>query len=101
VTAQGGNERDLISFLARRILFASTESKLLRSYLKEWSTNLRRQARVCRIIQESEMNARGSITQLLRNRRPGYILSEDGCLVAFDESSLQGLDLRELSVGDW
>ncbi len=47
------------------------------------------------------MNARGSITQLLRNRRPGYILSEDGCLVAFDESSLQGLDLRELSVGDW
>ena len=47
------------------------------------------------------MKARGSITQLLRNQRPGYILGEDGCLVAFDESSLQGLDLRELSVGDW
>ncbi len=47
------------------------------------------------------MKARGSIAQLLRDQRPGYILGEDGCLVAFDESSLQGLDLRELSVGDW
>jgi len=47
------------------------------------------------------MKARGSITQLLRNQRPGYLLGKDGCLVAFDESSLQGLDLRELSVGDW
>lgn len=47
------------------------------------------------------MKARGSITQLLRNKRPGYILGEDGCLVAFDESSLRGLDPRELSVGDW
>jgi len=47
------------------------------------------------------MKARGSITQLVRNQRPGYILGEDGCLVAFDESSLQGLDLWELSIGDW
>jgi hypothetical protein len=47
------------------------------------------------------MNARGSIAQLLRNRRPGYILGEDGCLVAFDESSLAGLDPRELFIGDW
>ena len=47
------------------------------------------------------MKARGSIAQLLRDQRPGYILGEDGCLVAFDESSLQGLDLRELSIGDW
>ncbi len=47
------------------------------------------------------MKARGSITQLVRNQRPGYILGEDGCLVAFDESSLQGLDLLELSIGDW
>ena len=47
------------------------------------------------------MRARGSITQLLRNRRPGYILGADGCLVAFDESSLQGLDPQELVVGDW
>jgi hypothetical protein len=47
------------------------------------------------------MKARGSITQLLRNQRPGYILGEDGCLVAFDESALAGLDPRELSLGDW
>jgi len=47
------------------------------------------------------MKTRGSITQLLRNHRPGYILGEDGCMVAFDESSLQGLDPQELVVGDW
>lgn len=47
------------------------------------------------------MKARGSITQLPRNRRPGYILGEDGCLVAFDEPSLQGFDPQELVVGDW
>lgn len=47
------------------------------------------------------MKAKGSITQLLRNQRPGYIMGEDGSLVEFDESSLQGLDIRELSVGDW
>jgi hypothetical protein len=47
------------------------------------------------------MKARGSITQLLRNRRPGYILGEDGCMVAFDESSLDGPESQKLSVGDW
>ena len=47
------------------------------------------------------MMAKGSITKLLGNRRPGYIMGEDGCLVAFDESSLQGLDPQELVVGDW
>ena len=47
------------------------------------------------------MKMRGSITQLLRNQRPGYILGEDGCMVAFDESSLWGLDPHELVVGDW
>ena len=47
------------------------------------------------------MKTRGSITQLLRNRRPGYILGEDGCMVSFDESSFQGLDPHELVVGDW
>lgn len=47
------------------------------------------------------MKTRGSITQLLRKQRPGYILAEDGCMVAFDESSLQGLDPQELVVGDW
>jgi hypothetical protein len=39
--------------------------------------------------------------QLVRNARPGYILGEDGCLVAFDETALEGLDPRELSIGDW
>ena len=47
------------------------------------------------------MKARGSITQLVRKTRPGYILGEDGCLVAFDESSLEGVDLQELCIGDW
>ncbi len=47
------------------------------------------------------MKTRGSITQLLRNQRPGYILGDDGCMVAFDESSLQGMDPQELVVGDW
>lgn len=47
------------------------------------------------------MTAKGSITQLVRMSRPGYILGEDGCLVAFDQSSLQGLDPQQLAVGDW
>lgn len=47
------------------------------------------------------MKMKGSITELLRNARPGYILSQDGCLVAFDESALYGLEPGELCVGDW
>jgi hypothetical protein len=47
------------------------------------------------------MKERGSITKLLRNQRPGYILGEDGCMVAFDESSLDGPEVQKLSVGDW
>jgi hypothetical protein len=47
------------------------------------------------------MKARGSITQWLRAQRPGYILGEDGCMVAFDESSLDGPEAQRLSVGDW
>ena len=47
------------------------------------------------------MRAKGPITQLLRKQRRGYILGEDGRLVAFDESGLAGLDPQELSVGDW
>jgi len=47
------------------------------------------------------MRAKGSITQLIRKPRPGYILGEDGCLVVFDESALAGLDPRELAIGDW
>jgi hypothetical protein len=47
------------------------------------------------------MRTKGSIKQLIRKPRPGYILGEDGCLVAFDESALAGLDSREFSIGDW
>lgn len=47
------------------------------------------------------MRAKGSIAQLVRKPRPGYILGEDGGLVAFDESSLEGVDPRELCIGDW
>jgi hypothetical protein len=47
------------------------------------------------------MKASGSITQLFRNQRPGYILGEDGCMVPFDESSLDGPETQKLSVGDW
>lgn len=44
---------------------------------------------------------KGSIAQLLRKARPGYIMSEDGCLVSFDEYALHGLEPHELSLGDW
>lgn len=47
------------------------------------------------------MRAKGSITQLLANERPGYILDEDGCMVQFDESSFDGPIFLILSVGDW
>lgn len=47
------------------------------------------------------MRTKGSITQVVREARPGYILGEDGCLVAFDESTIEGLDPRDLSIGDW
>ena len=47
------------------------------------------------------MRTRGSVTQLVRKQRLGYILAEDGCLVAFEESAVEGLDPHELSVGDW
>lgn len=47
------------------------------------------------------MKTKGSITQLIRNQRPGYILGLDGCRVAFDKSSFQELDPGELTIGDW
>jgi hypothetical protein len=47
------------------------------------------------------MRTKGPITQLIRKARPGYIRGEDGCLIAFDESALAGLDPQELSIGDW
>ncbi|MEK9139167.1 MAG: hypothetical protein AAB393_18760 [Bacteroidota bacterium] len=47
------------------------------------------------------MKARGSITQVSATQGHGCILNEDGCMVYFDESSLEGLDPRHLAVGDW
>lgn len=47
------------------------------------------------------MKIRGSITQLMRNGRRGYLLGEDGHIVAFDESSLRGIEPHELAIGDW
>jgi hypothetical protein len=45
------------------------------------------------------MKVKGSITQMSAKEGRGCILSEDGCIVYFDESSLEGLDPRRLSVG--
>ncbi len=44
---------------------------------------------------------RGSVTELMKNRGYGCILGEDGCEAYFDENSLDGLDFRALSIGDW
>ena len=37
----------------------------------------------------------------MRNGRRGYLLGEDGHIVAFDESSLSGVEPHELAIGDW
>jgi hypothetical protein len=44
---------------------------------------------------------RGSITELTKKQGCGHILGEDGSELYFDHSSLDGLDIRNLSVGDW
>lgn len=44
---------------------------------------------------------RGSVTRLVKGSGYGFILGEDGCEVYFDEMSLDGVDLRSLSVGEW
>lgn len=44
---------------------------------------------------------RGSVVQLMKNRGYGWILGEDGCEVYFEQTALDGLDFRRLSVGDW
>ena len=44
---------------------------------------------------------RGSVTDLMKDRGYGLILGEDGCVVYFDENSLDGVDIRALSVRDW
>jgi hypothetical protein len=47
------------------------------------------------------MKAKGSVTDFLSLHQCGHILSEDGSLVYFDSSSLQGLDATTLSIGVW
>ena len=44
---------------------------------------------------------RGSVTDLMRNLGYGFILGEDGCIACFDENSLDGSNLKALSIGDW
>ncbi len=44
---------------------------------------------------------RGSITKLVKKRGCGFVLGEDGCEVYFDQASLDGVDLRALSIGEW
>jgi cold shock CspA family protein len=42
---------------------------------------------------------RGSITRLNEKIGCGFILGEDGCEAYFDLSSLEGIDIRALSIG--
>jgi cold shock CspA family protein len=42
---------------------------------------------------------RGSITRLNKKVGCGFILGEDGCEAYFDLSSLEGIDIRALSIG--
>ncbi len=42
---------------------------------------------------------RGSVTRLNKKLGCGFILGEDGCEASFDLSSLEGMDIRTLSVG--
>ena len=42
---------------------------------------------------------RGSITRLNKKVGCGFVLGEDGCEAYFDLSSLEGMDIRALSIG--
>lgn len=44
---------------------------------------------------------RGSVTKFDKKRLRGRILGEDDREVLFDKASLDGLNTRLLSVGDW
>jgi len=43
---------------------------------------------------------RGSVTRLNEKLGCGFILGEDGCEAYFDLSSLEGMDIRALSIGN-
>jgi len=49
---------------------------------------------------EKGAKVRGSVTKFNKRRLSGRILGEDGREVLFDKSSLDGLNIRLLSVGD-
>lgn len=42
---------------------------------------------------------RGLVIRLNKNLGCGFILGEDGCEAYFDLSSLEGMDIRALSIG--
>ena len=42
---------------------------------------------------------RGLVTRLSKRLGCGFILGEDGCEAYFDLSSLEGMDIRALSIG--
>ncbi len=42
---------------------------------------------------------RGSVTRLNKKLGCGFILGEDGCEAYFDLSSLEGMEIRALSMG--
>lgn len=42
---------------------------------------------------------RGSVTRLNERIGCGFILGEDGCEAYFDLASLEGMDIRALSIG--
>ena len=43
----------------------------------------------------------GSVTRWVKKNGYGFILGDDGCEVYFDHTSLDGLEGRRLSAGDW
>ena len=42
-----------------------------------------------------------SVTELMNDRGCGHFLDEGGCELYLDENSLDSVDIRVLSVGDW
>jgi hypothetical protein len=44
---------------------------------------------------------RGSITEITKNEGRGLILGKDGYEVYFDQTSFDGFNFHQLSVGDW
>ena len=62
-------------------------------------SNAQAQAGVLMRLERDELAMRGSITRLNKKMGCGFILGDDGCEAYFDISSLEGTDIRALSVG--